>query len=44
MLAEGLEWTAECDNVDSVASEDDAPIKCIDDGAYLFNGESSGIS
>ena len=30
--------------MDSVASEDDAPINCIDGGAYSFNGDSSGIS
>ena len=28
----------------SVVSEDDAPIKCIDGGAYYFNGKPSGIS
>ena len=30
--------------MENVASEDGAPIKCIDDGAYSFNRKPSGIS
>ena len=44
VLGEGVYWTTECRNVDSVSSEDGAPIKCIYGGAYYFNGELGGIS
>ena len=30
--------------MESVAGEDGAPIKCIDNSSYPFNGDTSGIS
>ena len=44
VFAEGVYWIPECRNVESIVSEDIASIKCIDGGAYSFNGKLGGIS